>query len=116
MSVFFSGEPPAAEKGRRFTAAMAVWKAEMGNLEGLCFFLLKMKYFLGCLMFLRSISMRNRTVVAQHCFLGNELKPLDEQELMSSNKKSLRSKALGKALCLINLESMFMREKEVCMM
>lgn len=43
---------------------------------------------------LRSFSTRYRTVV-QQCLRGNDLKPLEEQELMSSNRKSFNICGFG---------------------
>lgn len=89
LSCFFSGEL-AEPKGRRFTAAMTLWNAARADLDGFLrrrgVVLLKFKCFFACCLFFRSISMRNRTVLVQHCLLGNDLKPLDEQELKSSSK------------------------------
>lgn len=78
-------------------ASEALRKAEIGSpapvdFNGLrteCGLLLLIFFFLCFVgLFFMSISRRNRTVV-QHCFLGYDRNPFDEQELKSSRRKSL---------------------------
>lgn len=99
---FFTEEDGALteEKGRilkaLITASDALCKAEI-VVDAAAFDRLFLKSRLALVesLALKSFSTRYRTVV-QQCLRGNDLKPLDEQELMSSDRKSFNISGFGK--------------------